>query len=281
MIKLICQDCRQENETERIYCRNCGTRLDRSALAKVKSTQEDSKEAHKRVRNMFDPNRARFRLMFFKVSKLILGACAAAAVIQLISPPDVPPRTKTEMLASQITFDLENAALYHRPAQLRYTEEQVNGFLGYSLKSKQSALNKPLLTFERAVAQFGEGFCRITAQRSLMGNATLSVYTGASYAVAVKDGKIVASSKGGRIGRLPVPGVLMKHADIILSDVWKALERERKSVQKLGGIAFHDREVVLTAATGTAASAAVQQPAPAADAPPATPPPASSPASTP
>src|SRR6516225_2034765 len=32
-IQLTCPDCQRENEAERIYCHDCGARLDRSALA--------------------------------------------------------------------------------------------------------------------------------------------------------------------------------------------------------------------------------------------------------
>ena len=32
--KLVCPDCRHENEPERIYCHNCGARLDRSGAYK-------------------------------------------------------------------------------------------------------------------------------------------------------------------------------------------------------------------------------------------------------
>ena len=36
MTKLICPDCQHENELERIYCHNCGARLDRTGLIKEK-----------------------------------------------------------------------------------------------------------------------------------------------------------------------------------------------------------------------------------------------------
>src|SRR5205807_2852671 len=77
MIKLICPECRRENEPERIYCHDCGARLDRTALAKIAPKGENAKETHRRLRTMLDPQRAKMRLLFFKVSKLILGAFAA------------------------------------------------------------------------------------------------------------------------------------------------------------------------------------------------------------
>jgi predicted amidophosphoribosyltransferase len=68
MIKLICPECRRENEPERIYCHDCGARLDRTALAKAAPKGEDAKETQRRLKSMLDPQRAKMRLMFFKVS---------------------------------------------------------------------------------------------------------------------------------------------------------------------------------------------------------------------
>jgi hypothetical protein len=242
MIKLVCPECRRENEPERIYCHDCGARLDRTALAKVAPKGEDAKETQRRLRTMLDPGRLKMRLMFFKVSKLILGAFATAAVVQMLLPPDVPAPAKTGEFPPQINLDLENAALNHGSAPLRYTEAQVNAFLGSALKSRQAALSK-WLQFERAYINFDESVCRITLQRSLFG---FSFYTGTSQNVALADGALKVSNNGGSIGRLPVHPALMKYSDPIFADFWAALDREKKSVSKMTAIEFHPQAVVLT-----------------------------------
>jgi hypothetical protein len=241
MIKLICPECRRENEPERIYCHDCGARLDRTALAKIAPKGEDAKETQRRLRTMLDPQRAKMRLMFFKISKLILGAFAAAALVQMLLPPDVPPPAKTGEFPPQINLDLENAAMNHSTAPLRYTEVQVNAYLGSALKSKQAVLSK-LLQFERATVTFDENVCLITAERSLFG---FSVFTGTSSKVTLDNGTLKASNNGGRIGRLPIHPLLMKYADPIFADLWTALERERKAVAKMSAIEFHPQAVVL------------------------------------
>jgi hypothetical protein len=244
MIKLICPECRRENEPERIYCHDCGARLDRSALAKVAPKGEDAKETHRRLRSMLDPQRAKMRHMFFKVSKLILGALALAAVIVMLLPPlDVPANVKSDEFPPQINLDLENAATSRGAAPLRYTDAQVNAYLGNALKSKQAALSK-LLKFERALVGFDEGVCRITAERSLFG---FSMFTTTSSKVALDNGKLVASNIGGAIGRMPIHPMVMKYGDIIFSDLWTALDREKKAVAKMGGIEFQPQTVILTA----------------------------------
>jgi hypothetical protein len=242
MIKLICPECRRENEAERIYCHDCGARLDRTALAKEPPKGEDVKETQRRLKNLLDPSRAKMRLMFFKVSKLILGALVAAAIVQMILPPDVPARVMTGEFPPQINLDLENAAMNHSQVPLRYTEAQVNAYLGSALKSKQSALSSSVLQFERAVVTFDETVCRITAERSLLG---FSFFTTTSNKVTLQDGKVIASNNGGSIGRMPIHPLIMKYADPLFGDLWAALDRERKSVAKMSAIEFHPQAVVL------------------------------------
>jgi hypothetical protein len=192
---------------------------------------------------MLDPGRVKMRLMFFKVSKLILGACATAAVVQMLLPPDAPERPKSGEFPPQINLDLENAALNHGSAPLRYTEAQVNAYLAGALKSKQAALNNYLLQFERVFVNFDENVCQITAQRSLFG---YSLYTATSSKVVLDNGTLKASNNGGRIGRMPIHPQLMKYADLIFGDLWAALEREKKSVSKMAALEFHPQAVVLT-----------------------------------
>jgi hypothetical protein len=242
MIKLICPECRRENEPERIYCHDCGARLDRTALAKEAPKGEDVSETRRRLKSMLDPQRAKMRLMFFKVSKIILGALALAAIVQMILPPEVPPRAKTGEFPPQINLDLENAAMSHGAAPMQYTEAQVNAYLGSALKSKKAALSK-VLEFERAIVTFDENVCRITAERSLFG---FSVFTTTSAQVTLQNGTLTSSNNGGSIGRLPIHPLFMQYADFLFADLWTALDRERKSVAKMNAIEFHPQAVVLT-----------------------------------
>jgi hypothetical protein len=63
MTKLVCAECRHENEAERIYCHNCGERLDRSAVSAQKKAQ-DPQEVHRRLQKMLGPpNMARAQFL--------------------------------------------------------------------------------------------------------------------------------------------------------------------------------------------------------------------------
>jgi hypothetical protein len=247
MNKLVCSECRHENEPERIYCHNCGARLDRSSLAKERAAASEAPaETLKRMQRMFDPRGIKLRRMLVRISKLILGACAAAAIIEMLLPPQSPPRSQGVELGPQIGLDMETAVMEQRGARLSYSEDQVNAYLLTALKRKQAALSKPLLEFERGFAGLDEGVFRLTTERSFLG---YSFYITASYQVETYDGKLAAKNCGGSIGRMPIHPQIMKYADVVLDDVWKALDQDRKQVAKLAAIEFHPHQVVLTAAT--------------------------------
>lgn len=237
MIKLICPECRRENEPERIYCHDCGARLDRSALAKAQATSaEDPAATHKRVKALFETRGLKQRARFFQISKLILSALAAAALIQMIRPPDLPEVPKAEVLPRQINLDLESAAMDPRSAPLRYSEAEINAYLGYTLKSKKTALSK-VLQFERAVAELGEGFYNLTIERSIMG---FSIFTSGSFRPVIQNGAVANVARAGRIGRLPLhPALTNLLAPYLFGDLASVTERERKSIAKLGVVEVH------------------------------------------
>lgn len=248
MNQLVCSECRHANEPERVYCHNCGAKLTRTSPVPIPGQTDDAETVatRERLRRMLDPRGVKTRRLIFNIAKLVLGACLAAALIQMFIAPDLPPARGKELeLGPQIGLDLENALLQHRGARLTYQQDQVNNYLSTALKRKKaSMLDKPMLEFRRGVAQFDEGVFRMTAERSFLG---LSLYTTLFYRSNFQDGKITAISDGGMIGRMPIHPLVMQYAGFMLNDVWKALEQDKKQVARFSAIEFHPNTVVLTA----------------------------------
>jgi hypothetical protein len=238
-VKLICPECQRPNEPERIYCHDCGAKLDRSSLAKVAPKIEDPKQTQKRLKQLVDPGRLRLRLMFFQVSKLLLGACLLAGLIEMFLPPENLPEKQKNVELQQLNLELEKAVQSHPPTAVQFNETQVNAFLINIAKSKQAFLNK-YLQFERAIVNFDEGVCQITIERSFMG---YSVYYSISYKL---ENGLTPITNAGTIGRLPIHPKLMQYSDFLFKDLWAALDSEKKLVLKMGGIAFHPKTMTLT-----------------------------------
>lgn len=240
--KIVCFECRHENEPERIYCHECGTRLDRSAVRFKKEPVEDT---HKRVKQMFDPKRAKMRAMAVEAVKLILGAGLVAILVDMGLSPDVPPPVKNGMLVSSVRFDLENMASKHQPPRREFSEDQVNGVLTSALKTKQTALDKPFLPFKRGVVRLYEQRCDVTAERSIGGY--LSVFTTCSYVPELKGGHLSGTITGARIGRLAIHPKIAQYMGTLLGDLRPALDSDLKLLSRMGAIELHDKTLVVTA----------------------------------
>ncbi|MDQ2919939.1 MAG: hypothetical protein M3R10_08705, partial [Verrucomicrobiota bacterium] len=218
--------------------------LDRAKVAKLKAKEEDPKATQRRLKAMLDGTRAKRRQLFFLCAKVILGASLVACLIQIIRPPDLPPRASSSAeLPPQINLDLETATMDSRGAVLPYSEDQINAYLTNSLKSKQTTLSQ-YLKFERLALAFGEGTVRVTTERSLYG---YSVFTTGLYSVGLVNGNVVFKNLGGQIGRLHIHPKLMQFGDILFADLRTVLERERRLISKLAAIELHPKQVVFVA----------------------------------
>jgi hypothetical protein len=246
MTKLICPDCQHENETERIYCHNCGARLDRSGLAKQKIEEGTSEEqTRQHLEKMLSPHRGLGKQIALQFGKVLLSAICLAAVIVMLLPPDVPPAPKTYDFAPMINMDMVSALSSRQPATLSYNEDQVNAYLASNLRRKDSPSQQGFFPLRRVFVQFDDGHCMVNTERRPFG---YSIFLGNDYRIETANGKIAATSQGGYIGRMQIPSALMKNADFLFSKVWECLSRERNSVARLAGVEFHPHTVNLIVA---------------------------------
>jgi len=243
MTKLVCPDCRHENEPERIYCHDCGARLERSALSNEKAPDENAAaRSRKHLQKMFQPGRGRGKRAAINLGKVVLGGFCLAAVIQMILPPDLPPEPKKFAFAPMINMDLVSALSSHAPAQLSYNEEQVNAYLAATVRRSNSPAREGFFPLRSIVAKFEEGICGINIERQILG---LPIYSGSAYRVSIENGKITSASVSGYIGRMPIHPALMRGTEPVFGKAWETLARERNEVAKLAAIEFHPKTVLL------------------------------------
>ncbi len=246
MTQLVCPDCQHQNEVERIYCHNCGARLDRTGVNKEKIAEGQSEEeARKHLKKMFNPSRGKGKQLATQTGKMLLGALCAALLIVMLLSPDLPPAPKNYDFAPLINMDLVSALSSHRTAPLIYSEDQVNSYLASIVRRKDSPAQQGFAPLRRIFVQFREGECAVHSERRLFG---LSIFCGSTYQVSIEQEKIKANNRGGYIGRLPIHPALMKYADVTLQKAWDSLARERNSVARLAGLEFHPQSVALVAA---------------------------------
>ncbi len=244
MTKLVCPDCQHENEPERIYCHNCGGRLDRSMVKQEKlAASESPAGTQARLKEMFDPARGRKKAIAATFGKVVLSAFLAALVLELLLPPNLPPEVKSQSLTPMISMDLLSAIESRQPAQFVYSQDQVNQYLASVIRRPNSPATQGYFPIRRVLVQFDEGLCRVNTIYNFFG---LTLSDGGFYRVGIEQGKIVATCEGGRVGRMPVHPLLMRRLGLLMAKTWSTLDREEKQVSRLARIEFHPQSATLT-----------------------------------
>lgn len=223
---LKCSECSYENEPERVYCHNCGTKLDRSLLPKEWEKRESPERARKRIKRMTNPGGAVKREVFTFIQVLVWSALLAAVVAMVRPPGNIPPE---KQIGNRIVSnDLAEAVASPRPIRLEFTEADVNTFLRSSVKP--GAKSPVGIDFKRAFSRFTPGVVHIGAEQSLWG---FPVYSGVDYKLEAKDGTFKHTNIGGNFGRLRVHPFLMQYADFFFDKIWPSLRKEHVQMQRM------------------------------------------------
>ena len=235
---LLCKQCNFENEPERVYCHNCGAKLDRALLPPEATKREDPQKVQARVRSVVRPKRFSAKNGLRNLVVSLLVAAVLATLCLMVMPPDAPAPLSDDvvMAAPPISDSLGDLAQSPSARRLGYTEEQVNAFLQAALHGKENSTFGISTKYERTFVHFEEGLCRATLQESIFG---YSLYFSSTDAVDIKNGEIVTRPAGGSIGRLPITAKAMPTVEKALSPLWAALDPVKKLVARMGSLTFH------------------------------------------
>ena len=245
---LPCGQCGYENEAERVYCHNCGAKLDRSLLPKEEEGSgktETPGQARKRIAKMTNPKSGGgMREIKTAVNVLIYSALLAAGFL-IVQQPDGVPEAGKEMPQRFVSTEMMDAIDSAQPKRVDFSEAEVNAYLQQQLKSKDGGVAG--LEFKRAYVNLNPGVIHIGAEESMFG---LSVYSGVLYRLEVKDGKFAATLLGGNFGRLAVHPAAMQYLDFFFQKIWSLLQRDRKNMDKMQAVVVQKGTITLVTKGG-------------------------------
>ena len=210
---LLCKECKYENEPERVYCHNCGAKLDRSLLPpEALPTRRDPADLQRQVQKLMKPSSVRFVQVVknFALS-LLLGAVFAALVVAARPPLDLPTITEAQLdNARQIDAEVQALIDARVVRTVAYSEDDVNVYLKGSVRPKKNQDTVLGLKFEQLYVRFRDGnVVSVTERMTVM---DYPLYFTTEHRVAVRGGKLAAEPVGARIGRLPLPAVVAETA---------------------------------------------------------------------
>jgi len=240
---LTCKQCGYANEGERVYCHNCGTKLDRSLLPANPEPVETLAKKQKRIKNIVTPSRGFFAGSGKMLVMTLFYSALAAAVILMALPPDgVPPeKNKQDLLDVRgLAMELEDDIQSTAPVSVTMSEAEINDYLQYTVKPAPSTWAGDSVKFERPFVNLDEGMIRITAEGKIF---NWPIYSTVYYRLAIKDNKLDATVKGGNFGRLMIHPNLMMNIAPVFQNLWAALKRDKKSLDHCQSVDVHKGHV--------------------------------------
>ncbi len=246
---LPCGQCGYENEAERVYCHNCGAKLDRSLLPKEEENSQKTEtpaQARKRIAKMTNPKAGGGLREVKTALNVLIYSALLAALFLITQKPEGVPEVSRELAARSVGMDMMEAFNAPQSVRLDFSEPEINAHLKQLLKPKAGAV--PGMEFKRAYVNLLPGVVHIGSEQMFVG---LPMYSGVLYRLEVKDGKFTPTILGGNFGRLAVHPMAMQYLDFFFKKLWEALQRERKQMDKMQMVIVQKGTMTLVTKGGT------------------------------
>ena len=233
---LVCKQCNFENEPERVYCHNCGAKLDRSLLPPEATKREDPMLVQQRVRKMVRPRNVSLTIQLKNLLYSLVLAAFLAAIVVILKPPGGVPNLSQDavMDAPPIADDMDGRVQQAGAQRMVYTENQVNAYLKSTLRGgKAEKAGALAMKFEQAYVHFGDGTCQITSAQSLFG---WPIYATTERTFSVHNGIVTSQPVAGSLGRLQIPAKAVPMLEGVFQPLKKALDQPLKLLAQMQAV---------------------------------------------
>jgi ribosomal protein S27E len=201
---LECAQCGHHNDPTRVFCQNCGARLERPSgdEAKISGPTKVVVERRHRGRSAGTGMIGAIFGLIRTVFGTALFAALLALLIQMARQPDgVPPaQPANEAQAGQLLQTLQNLAGSTYARTIDITEAQANNYLKSSIVPDEEGTAKFLRAdFSRAFVKIRTGELDFFAEQIFYG---WPIYTHLTTVPDTSGGKLSLRVTGGGIGRM-------------------------------------------------------------------------------
>jgi hypothetical protein len=180
--------------------------------------------------------------------QVLIYAALLGAILLIVQKPNGLPDPKKEPAMRLVSSDMMEALESPTPRALSFTEDEVNQYLKQMLKKTEGVI--PGVEFSRAYVAMRPGVLHITSEQTVAG---YPLYSGIDFQLEVKDGKFATKVVGGNFGKLSVDPQIMQYLDVVFQNLWKALNRERKQMDKMQSVKVEKERIDLVTKGAAAA----------------------------
>lgn len=239
MSAIKCGACGHENDETRVFCQNCGARLERPAGAaapKISGPTKVPTGPQKIQRQGMGPVGFLFWVLRRLLSSAILGALIAMLIQMARAPEGIPPaKPGNEAAARQLFETIQTFAENIYPRSLDVTQDQINNYLAARiLPAKDQAQGMNFRAeFQRAFVVIGTGQADLFIEQKFLGYPVYLYLT----AVPGAPGEPLRYSGGG-VGRIRLHEKLVPLLERVINPVITSATDVSPLVGKATGVAF-------------------------------------------
>ncbi|MFQ3578389.1 MAG: hypothetical protein SNJ52_05195 [Verrucomicrobiia bacterium] len=257
-----CHACGHENELQRVYCHNCGQKLDRSKIQQPKESKL-REEAKRQVQKTLKPPYPYFRRIVLPVLQTLILAAITACLINMFTPGRMPeaPSDQERMNPPQIPLFLEQIISSPTGGRVTFTDKQLTAWLATQVRSNVASGLGYTIELDRVALECFPGIVRVYLSRKVTAGTggkqgrssdnetSFPIVVAGDYQVSLNDKDQTLSAKclGIRVGRLWIPALIAQPSQAFLfADLGKVFQRDRKLLEKLHGIEVEKNRVTLS-----------------------------------
>ncbi len=243
MSVLKCGQCGHENDLTRVFCQNCGARLERaegtSATIAAPTQVPTERPAVTRKRKAEQAKRAgRVVGLIVSIVITIIIAAGFAELIQMAREPEgIPPaKDGNAAQATALYQSLKTFSDSTFPRAIDVKQDQINNYLACRLVSGASeadGASQAKAKFVRAFVVIGTGTLRYCVEEQFLGQ---SLFIYADYQPEMVDKVVTLKEVGGGIGHVKFNEYLLPLLDRLIGPVAKSAVDVTDVVQNLNGL---------------------------------------------
>ncbi|CAN5602481.1 hypothetical protein BH09VER1_BH09VER1_20780 [soil metagenome] len=252
MSDLKCGQCGHENDSTRVFCQNCGARLERaegSQATIAAPTQVPTERPAITRKKKEGQTKSSGKLVGFLVSVLItivLSAGFAAAIQMSRQPEAIPPmKPGNEAQATALYQYLKTFADSTFPRTYAVKQNDANNYLACRLVSATAegdAASSVKAKFVRAFVVMLDGKLRYYVEEEFLGQ---SLFLYLEYEPALVNKAVVLKEIGGGIGHMKFNEYTLPMLDRLIGPVAKSALDVTDVVQNLNGLDLKVGEAML------------------------------------